>query len=319
MNRLQRITAILIQLQSKRIVKAQEIADRFGISLRTVYRDIRTLEEAGVPISSEAGIGYFLVDGYQLPPVHFTQEEANALLLGNKLMKPFGDASVTEQFHSALLKIQAVLKTIQKDGLEQLDKNIAVQHPMMMPVDTNAFMAPLQTAIMQRKVVKMCYKSSYRGELTYREVEPIGLNFYAGAWHFIAWCRLRADYRDFRTDRITEVELLSETFRLSDRMGLEEYLEQQVKETPLFKAVIRVKKEVYPFMINHKYMLGFVKEVELGDHVEVEFLTFSLDFFARSILMYENQIEIVEPPHLKQKMVEMVIGLAGYYTQMVDA
>ena len=90
MNRIDRLTAILIQLQTKKVVKAQEIADRFNISLRTVYRDIRALEEAGVHIGAEAGIGYFL-ENYHLPPVMFTTEEASALMLGAKLIEKMSD------------------------------------------------------------------------------------------------------------------------------------------------------------------------------------------------------------------------------------
>src|SRR3954447_3068852 len=101
MNRIDRLTAILIQLQSKRVVKAQEIADRFEISLRTVYRDVRALEEGGVPLVGEAGVGYSLVEGYRLPPVMFTKEEASALLFGAKLVEKMSDHSIQKEFQSA--------------------------------------------------------------------------------------------------------------------------------------------------------------------------------------------------------------------------
>lgn len=119
MNRIDRLTAILIQLQSKRVVKAQEIADRFGISLRTVYRDVWALEEAGVPIGAEAGIGYFLED-YHLPPVMFSNEEASALLFGAKLVSKMADELLHESFESALYKIKSVLKRSEKEHLEDL-------------------------------------------------------------------------------------------------------------------------------------------------------------------------------------------------------
>lgn len=92
MNRLDRITAILIQLQSKRVIKAQEIADRFQISLRTVYRDIRSLEAAGIPITGEAGVGYSIMDGYRLPPIQFTKEEATTFLMASKIIEKYTDA-----------------------------------------------------------------------------------------------------------------------------------------------------------------------------------------------------------------------------------
>src|SRR6201995_1545562 len=115
MNRIDRGSAILIQLQSRRVVKASDIADRFGISLRTVYRDIKTLEEAGVPIIGEAGVGYSIVDGYRLPPVMFTREEATAFLTAEKFVEKLTDTSTASHYQSAMYKVRAVIKTSEKD------------------------------------------------------------------------------------------------------------------------------------------------------------------------------------------------------------
>src|SRR5688572_4016812 len=102
MNRIDRISAILIHLQSRKIVKAQDIADRFNISLRTVYRDIRTLEEAGIPLMGEAGVGYSIMDGYKLPPVMFTTEEATAFLTAEKLVEKLTDQATKRCYQSAM-------------------------------------------------------------------------------------------------------------------------------------------------------------------------------------------------------------------------
>src|SRR6186713_3638860 len=118
MNRIDRLTAILIHLQTKRVVKAEEIADRFGMSLRTVYRDVKALMEAGVPVGSEAGKGYFIVDGYHLPPVMFTQDEASAMLLAGKLVDKMADKSVRNAFESSLQKIKSVLNEAERDHME---------------------------------------------------------------------------------------------------------------------------------------------------------------------------------------------------------
>src|SRR3954454_9013917 len=118
MNRIDRVTAILIHLQSKKIVKAQDIAERFNISLRTVYRDIKTLEEAGVPLIGEAGIGYSIMDGYRLPPVMFTKEEATAFLTAEKLMEKLTDPLSEESYKSAMYKVRSVLRVAEKDFLE---------------------------------------------------------------------------------------------------------------------------------------------------------------------------------------------------------
>src|SRR6187551_2368972 len=126
MNRIDRLTAILIHLQTKRVVKADEIAKRFEISLRTVYRDVKSLMEAGVPVGSEAGKGYFIVDGFHLPPVMFTQEEASAMLMASKLVEKMTDKSIQRTFESALMKIKSVLHDNQKDHLENLQSYIKV-------------------------------------------------------------------------------------------------------------------------------------------------------------------------------------------------
>src|SRR5436190_6303907 len=130
MNRIDRLSAILIQLQSRRMIKAQQIADKFTISLRTVYRDIHALQEAGVPVIGEAGTGYSLMEGYKLPPVMFNQDEASALLTAAKLMQSKTDASSARHYSSALDKIKAVLRLTEKDHIEEIDERIAVlQHP----------------------------------------------------------------------------------------------------------------------------------------------------------------------------------------------
>src|ERR1044071_3301431 len=117
MNRIDRLAAIVLQLQSRRLVKAQDIANKFSISLRTVYRDIRALEKGGVPIIGEAGIGYSLMEGYKLPPVMFNQDEASALLTAAKLVQSKTDEKTTAHYNSALDKIKAVLRFSEKEQI----------------------------------------------------------------------------------------------------------------------------------------------------------------------------------------------------------
>jgi predicted DNA-binding transcriptional regulator YafY len=237
MNRIDRLTAILIQLQSKRVVKAEEIADRFEISLRTVYRDVKALMEAGVPIGSEAGRGYFIVDGYHLPPVMFTQDEASAMLMAGKLVEKLTDRSVREAFDSSLLKIKAVLSDSGKDQLEELYAHIQVLRvPMESERFANHFLTDIQRAIVDRSVLNLEYYSA-GDDVTKRDVEPIGLFFYSGAWHLIAWCRLREGYRDFRTDRIKTLVCSGDKVDERNIITLQEYIDtvvqcnQDVQET----------------------------------------------------------------------------------------
>src|SRR5690349_20663327 len=214
MNRIDRLTAMLIHLQSKRVVRAEEMADRFEISLRTVYRDVKALMEAGVPIGSEAGKGYFIVDGYHLPPVMFNQEEASARLTAGKLVEKMTDDSIRKAYESALLKIKSVLNDSEKDHLENLQSSIQVWRlPDQPPTEyPNEFMSAITKAVSHKCVLSMEYFSNKTQEKTKREVEPIGIVHYSGRWHMIAWCRLRNGYRDFRMDMIKTLKETGSTF-----------------------------------------------------------------------------------------------------------
>ena len=185
MNRIDRLTAILIQLQTKQVVTAQEIANRFEISLRTVYRDVRALEEAGVPIGAEAGKGYFLSEGFHLPPVMFTPEEANALMLGSKLIEGQTDNSIKHHFYEAMLKIKSVLKNAEKEGLQALEEKIEVSSPFQNQNEEfpNDFLSTIQKALIKDNLLSFKYYSNYNGEYSERQVEPMGLVLYSGAWH----------------------------------------------------------------------------------------------------------------------------------------
>jgi predicted DNA-binding transcriptional regulator YafY len=174
MNRIDRLTAILIQLQTKRVVKAEEISDRFEISLRTVYRDVRALMEAGVPIGSEAGKGYFIVDGYHLPPVMLTQEEASSMLTAGKLVEKMTDDSIRKAYESALLKIKSVLNDSEKDHLETLQSSIQVfRYPDQSNEYPNQFMSEITKSIGQKNVLAMEWSMNQRKP---RSEQPVKLN-----------------------------------------------------------------------------------------------------------------------------------------------
>ncbi|HEX3009691.1 MAG TPA: YafY family protein, partial [Bacteroidales bacterium] len=216
MNRIDRVSAILIQLQGKRFVTAEEIARRFEISKRTAYRDLKTLEEAGVPIGAEPGRGYFLIEGYHLPPVMFTTNEASALLTAEKVIEKMADRSVNEEYKSAMYKIKAVLPEKEKHYLDRLDTNIEIFHhpPAVSPEAPNNYILDVQNALVNKKVLEIDYRAGYNEELVHnRMVEPVGLCFYSMGWHLIGFCRYRNDYRDFRLDRICRLIVPGNSFQ----------------------------------------------------------------------------------------------------------
>ncbi|HLZ16941.1 MAG TPA: YafY family protein [Cyclobacteriaceae bacterium] len=320
MNRIDRLTAILIQLQSKKIVKAEEIAGRFEISLRTVYRDVKALMEAGVPIGSEAGTGYFIVDGYHLPPVMFSQDEASAMMMAGKLVERMTDLSVRTAFDGALLKIKAVLNETQKDHLESLQDHIEVLRPHMnLPAQSGNHLTDLQKAVATRQVIHLDYFSSQQNEQTQREIEPIGLFYYSAAWHLIAWCRLRQGYRDFRCDRIRELRATGETFRPGSISTLQEYFNSlQQANAEMKTAVILFDKKEARYVNNSRHYFGFVSEEEIDGQVRMKFLTADFQMIARWILSYGRGIEIESPDELRNIVLGLVEELQEHYLKLVS-
>lgn len=315
MNRIDRLTAILIQLQTKRIVKAEEIADRFEISLRTVYRDVKALMEAGVPIGSEAGKGYFIVDGYHLPPVMFTQDEASAMMMAGKLVEKLTDQSVRTAFDNALHKIKAVLNESQKDYLDGLEDNIEVMMPRIsLPANTGNFLTAIQKAVSTKQVIRLDYHSNNQGELTIREVEPIGLFYYSAGWHLIAWCRLRNGYRDFRSDRIKALQETGETFEPRSITTLQEYFNSITHSNrEVQRVTVLFEKKEASYISNSKHYFGFVSEEIVDDRVRMHFLAGHLPSLGRWLLSYARGIEIEGPDELKQVMRNLVEELQAIY------
>ena len=315
MNRIDRLTAILIHLQTKRVIRAQELADRFSISLRTVYRDIRSLEEAGVPIGAEAGVGYFL-EGYHLPPVMFTNAEASALLFGAKLIERWADASVNSEFESALYKIKSVLKRTDQEHLDDLDAYVNVHKPRNAPDYSDGLLTEIQQAIVRQHVLQFTYHSAYSEETTRREVEPLGLFHYGQAWHLIAFCRIRSDYRDFRVDRIKDIANTGQRFSRQDRLSLQEYLKQHNamnRSLELTPITVLFQKQTLRFIRESKYIWGFVSEQNLGDYVRVNFRTAHIDGFCRWLFCYGNTVIIEEPDSVKELIQNLVSELQEHY------
>jgi predicted DNA-binding transcriptional regulator YafY len=312
MNRLDRLTAILIHLQTKRVVRAQELAKRFDISLRTVYRDIRSLEEAGVPVGAEAGVGYFLTD-YHLPPVMLTNAEASALLLGAKLIEKWTDESVRTEFESALYKIKSVLKRSDQEHLDDLAPNMGVSKPAAKLTNDNALLKDIQQAIGRHHVLHITYKTLYSDSETQREVEPVGLYHYGMAWHLIAFCRIRQDYRDFRVDRICELTDTGQRFARHERLSLQEYLDRMGRNMPLIAATVVFSKQTALYVQQQKLLYGFQSEEVLDGSIRMNFLTPHLEGLARWLLICGKTVRIEQPDMLQTRMQQLAEELHEHY------
>jgi len=287
------------------VVKASDIAERFGISLRTVYRDVRSLEEAGIPIIGEAGVGYSLVEGYRLPPIMFTREEATAFLTAEKFVEKMTDASTAAQHRSAMYKVRAILKTTEKDLLENMDNSIEVlKSHTQRRVNNNDHIQSILNGIADKRVLCIDYMAGYSQEQTKREIEPVGIFYLDSYWHLIAFCRMRNDYRDFRLDRIKSLIETEVTFK-GKHPTLKDFIAKTAKEKKLETIVIKVDHQIMRYINEQKYYNGFVSEKQGAEQVEMTFLSISTEGFARWYMMFGDQAEIISPQKLKDRVAEI--------------
>ncbi|WP_241244364.1 helix-turn-helix transcriptional regulator [Flagellimonas marinaquae] len=304
--RFDRIVAILIQLQTKRIVKAQELADRFDVSLRTIYRDIRTLEASGVPIVSEAGVGYSIMEGYRLPPVMFTREEAGSFVAAEKLMQKFTDKSLGAYYESAMFKLKSVLRGKEKDWVEALESQVSiVPGQVLFNADVPDALEILFESIAERKQVFLRYESLREETPSERQIEPVGLFHENGFWYILGYCHLRTDYRHFRTDRIHKITRTSLDFILEH--GTMDEHRQKSEAVEKTKVRIVVDKSVAKFIRGQCKYYGLISEETGEEEVEMTFMTTDWENgFARWYLMFGDYATILEPQKLKNRVAEIL-------------
>ncbi|MGO4288168.1 helix-turn-helix transcriptional regulator [Chitinophaga sp. RAB17] len=219
--RLSRLTAILTQLQTKRLITATELAAKFGVSVRTIYRDIKALEKSGVPVLTEEGKGYTIMEGYHLPPVMFSESEANALITAEQLVLTNKDASLVKEYRNAINKIRSVLRHSTKDKADLLSNRVLFSQNSD-DIRTSNNLSVLQLALTNFNLITIEYLSGDTQQVTKRTVEPFALLSTQGNWLLVAWCRLRKDYRNFRLDRMLQVHTHAEHFE-PHKLTLMEY------------------------------------------------------------------------------------------------
>lgn len=306
--RFNRIVAILVHLQSKRIVKAHELAHRFDVSLRTIYRDIKSLEQAGVPIIGEAGSGYSLMEGYKLPPIIFSKEEALSFIGAEKLMEKYMDNHLIEDYKSAIYKIKAILQYADKDLIATLENKIHVSSPSydffnkQVPHALRIFFR----SIASKQQVTIDYRGVNDALAQQRIVEPIGLYNQHGFWYIAAYCITRKDYRQFRADRISAITMREDNFE-EERLSLDDFLQQQNKNNKKINIELLTSAKTAPYLHWERIHFGFKNEIRNGDDIKMHFeYGGSMDYFARWFLMFADDAEILEPLSLKNLVEELL-------------
>lgn len=301
MNRIDRLSAILIQLQSRTQLKAQQIADRFEISLRTVYRDIRALEEAGIPIVGNPGVGYSLIEGFKLPPLMFTHEEALSFLIAEKLVNELTDTDSSQHCRSGMEKIRSVMRLADKEVLETVEENLSILKTYKSTLYKPDVLLVILQSIHRKRVLRIVYLNAPE-----RQVEPVGLFFSKSNWYMIAYCLQKESHLTFRIDRLQEAVLLDKPF-ISKHPTLNSFLDKFYDKEDLNEVVIRISKEHASMMGDDKFYYGLTSEKMIDDMIEYRFMTFSFDKFARWYLSYADVATIITPVALKET-IQAIIG-----------
>lgn len=297
LTRLDRISALLVQLQSRPIVKSSDMAERFGVSQRTIYRDMRTLSEAGVPICGNSGVGYSLVEGYRLPSLMFTKEEAIAFLTAEKIIEQLTDTQNSNYFRQGMDKIRAALRAVDKKYLHDMDNTIAVYKSRNVGENLPNLMQMILSSINDKLIIEIDYTNA--GDNTSkRALEAVGITYSHPRWYLSAWCHLREEYRMFRLDRIQNIKITGNKHAkihppLESLLGCDD-------PQCLTEVILHTSKEVARHYADRCYFMGLTGEKELADgEIEQTYMAYSLEGLARWVLANADTTTVVKPVEIK--------------------
>lgn len=219
MRRADRLFRIVEILRRRRVTTAEQLAETLEVSTRTIYRDLADLSGSGVPVEGEAGVGYRLGHGFELPPLMFDEEEVKSVVLGARMVEAWGDTSLRQAARGVLNKVEAMLP----EAKQTLLRETALFAPRIRaPAVVVDLMGMIRTAIESRRRIRFDY-SDRKDQTTSRTIRPLGLFFWGGTWAVGGWCELRTDHRSFLLDRMTSVET-GEPFEPEGDVRLEAFL-----------------------------------------------------------------------------------------------
>lgn len=313
MNKFDRNISILVLLQTKKIIKATTIAERFDISLRTVYRDISSLKNAGIPIIGDPGIGYSMMDGYRMAPLMFNEGEATALLTAEKFIGKVTDKETQNYYSSAMMKIKAILRSSEKQSLEVLDNSIVIADQNNW--ENKPHLQDIFKSIPTKNVLNIQYQKA-DGTHSERKIEPIGCYHHYKNWYLVAFCQRQQDYRTFKLNRILNLQVLDEHFE-KKRIDLQTYIDQQQdawkEQQQFYTIVVAFKNSLAHFAESRKYYFGFTEQTVTKDAVHMKFLNSSIEIMARWLIQFGDQATVIAPEELKERMKTLAGELYRHY------
>lgn len=320
LNKTERLFAIVLLLQNRPNLSSRDLADHFGVSRRTIFRDLRALSESGVPLTYADEGGYEILEGYQLPPLMFSAREAATLLIGARFTRLQPDVSLKADADAVAMKIHSVLPETIREYIDRLEERTVIgpylrEEEPDEGLERDGHWYELSEAVARQRSVWMEYFVPSRDELTKRKINPLGLVYYSDSWNVVAFDHLRREVRNFRLDRIHRMRLLMDTFKRPPEFDLQQYLREkgsapqtQVIDLTFSKSVFRWAHRSLPAEIDERH------ESEAG--VRVTFHFDNIDYLARWLLRYGVEVMVHGPDELRMRLAEWARTVAQHHTSL---
>jgi len=309
MNRTDRLLAIILELQGKGVQRAGDLASIFETSKRTIYRDIQALCEAGVPIVAVPGRGYSLVEGYFLPPLSFTIDEATLLLLGADVMRQSFDAEYCAAAASATRKIAGVLPLEVRDRVNARTQSIQFMYTGSAAVEIEHLQL-LRQAISKQQAVLFDYRARHDEAAKPRQVNPYCLTHFEGTWYLSAYCHLRQAERIFRLSRMQDLRLLDQTFVRPPQAAIR----QCDQETDLHKIIVQVlfDEQTTRWVLEDRYYF-IVNKQSTPAGLLVTLAVRQVEDILPWLLRWGSHAHVLEPDSLRQRLIKEAQALLDQY------
>ncbi|MCQ4087801.1 YafY family protein [Saccharibacillus sp. JS10] len=300
MNKTDRQLAVMLELQRHKVIRAEDLAAQFETSVRTIYRDIQALSEMGIPILATTGHGYSLMEGYFLPPVTFSAEEAVALLMGTDFIEQRLDGEYVAIAKSAQRKIEAVLAQPVQDESMRIRETMKLLHTdqSVTGVKEKDVLGQIRKAILERRKIKMTYQKKAEDATSQREIAPYGLALVQGHWTLVAYCELRQDIRHFRLSRMIELSVLDKRFAMPQGFNLNDY---RPKDDRILHVLVQADSDLLSTVLDSTSF--YVEKIEEKEGcLLIHFRVRSIEELLHPILSWGGKAEVLEPELLRERV-----------------
>lgn len=315
MNKTDRLLAVVLELQRKEVVRAEDLATLFETSVRTIYRDIQALSEAGVPIIGAPGTGYSLMEGYFLPPISFTVPEAVSLLIGTDFIEQQFDDDYRVRAQAARSKIEAILPSSVRNETSHVLKamRLLISDKQVTPSKEKKYLEKIRRAILDERKINFHYAKrladSEGNHHSVRTVAPYGLVLIQGSWMLVARCDLRQDIRHFHLSRMTELINLEERFELPAHFNLREYTPPDDRN---LRVCLRFNHDIVDKVRESNYhYIEYMEEHQDGLHVVLRVR--HLDELLQWVLGWGAGVIVLEPESFRNRIHEEAKKMLKHY------